>query len=84
MVSGGFASSLPVLGEILVKIQGPAELLSKHLESIHSQSGSRGWEEGGHEKKRGIKECEGDSERETHERAQPFSCSSSSSTGQGS
>lgn len=74
--------ALPILGEMWKNIKRRAELLSKHLESIHSQSGSRGG--GRHEKKRGIKEPEGDSERETHQREQPFSCSSSSSTGQGS
>lgn len=73
VVSGGFASSLPVLGEILVKIQGPAELLSKHLESIHSQSGSRGWEEGGAWEKERNKRVRGRQwERNTRESATFF------------
>lgn len=47
MLSGGSATSLPVKHEILRNIEGQAELLSKHLESIHSQRGSRGRGGGG-------------------------------------
>lgn len=36
------AGYLPLFDEILRSTEGQAELLSKHLESIHSQSGSRG------------------------------------------
>lgn len=55
--------ALPILGEMWRNIKRRAELLSKHLESIHSQSGSRGqgggggggeaWEKEGNKRARG-------------------------------
>ena len=75
------AGSVPLLDEIPRNIEGQAELLSKHLESIHSQSGSRGrgggggGGGGGMRKRGGIKRVRDrkrkrgrQRERHTHER----------------
>lgn len=88
VVSDGSAGLLPVFCEILCNIQGHGQSCWVNTWNSFIRKVASGDVElgrvGGHEKKKGIKEWEGDSERETHERAQPFSCSSPSSTGQGS